>query len=203
VNCSRRVPDSSIARPRPRVTRLAVATAAVLALTTSAPFGIGCVSVAGAASSARFAVPDWTLRATDGKEVSLHGALAKGPVLVSFWALWCVPCLKELPHLDALARETAGRLTVFAVNEDAPRGVARVRPYLQSKRLGLTVPLDTAGDVARKMQVGGSLPFLVLYDARGAEVYRHLGYHEGDEAKLREKVLALLGDSTAVAAPAP
>jgi len=183
-----------------------MATAVVLALMTFTPLGIPVVSAAGAASSAapaRFAVPDWTLRTTDGKEVGLHAALSRGPVLVSFWALWCVPCLKELPHLDALARETAGRLTVLAVNEDATRGVARVRPYLQSKRFGLTVPLDTAGDVARKMQVGGSLPFLVLYDSRGAEVYRHVGYHEGDGAKLREKVMALLGDSAAVAAPTP
>ena len=206
MNRSRGVSNSSTARPRPCATLPAVVTAAVLALMTFAPLGTPMVSVAGAASAAapaRFAVPDWTLRTTDGKEVGLHAALSRGPVLVSFWALWCVPCLKELPHLDALARETAGRLTVLAVNEDAPRSVARVRPYLQSKRIGLTVPLDTAGDVARKLQVGGSLPFLVLYDARGTEVYRHLGYHEGDEAKLREKVLALLADSAVVAAPTP
>ena len=81
--------------------------------------------------------------------------------------------------------------------------VARVRPYLQSKKFGLIVPLDTAGDVARKMQVGNSLPFLVLYDRQGKEVYRHLGYHEGDEAKLREKVMALLGDGAAGTVPAP
>lgn len=136
--------------------------------------------------------PDWTLRTADGREVSLHGALAKGPVLVSFWALWCNPCLRELPHLDALAKETEGRLTVLAVNEDGPRSVARVRPYLAAKGLHLTVPLDTAGDVSRRMQVGATLPFLVLFDAQGREVHRALGYREGSEAELRAKVLALL-----------
>ncbi len=107
-----------------------------------------------------------------------------------------------MPHLDALARDTAGRLTVLAVNQDGPRGVARVRPYLQSKKLGLTVPLDTSGDVARQMQVGGILPFLVLYDARRQELYRHVGYREGDEATLRDKVMALLGDAAADSAGA-
>jgi thiol-disulfide isomerase/thioredoxin len=138
--------------------------------------------------------PDWTLRTTDGATVRLSTALSKGPVLVSFWALWCAPCLSELPHLDALARETAGRVTVFAVNADTPQGVARVRPYLQSKQLGLTVPLDTAGNVQRLLAVGGILPFLVLYDGQGNEAYRHVGYREGDEVVLREKVLALLGE---------
>lgn len=136
--------------------------------------------------------PDWSLRTSAGTTVRMGEALAKGPVLVSFWALWCAPCLKELPHLDALARETTGRLTVLAVDADSQQGVARVRPYLQSKKLTLTVPLDTAGDVQRLLQVGGTLPFLVLYDAQGREVYRHIGYREGDEVVLRERVSALL-----------
>jgi len=191
--------------PRPRLTRLAAAAAAVLVLAALAPCGPLALPEVGAteqAAPARPAVPDWTLRTADGGEVSLHGALARGPVLVSFWALWCNPCLKELPHLDALARDTAGRLTVLAVNQDGPKSVARVRPYLQAKKLGLTVPLDTAGDVARKMQVGGILPFLVLYDAGGNELYRHIGYREGDEATLREKVKVLLGEAPADSAGA-
>lgn len=205
------IPDRGVLRivgacPRPRAARWAVATAAALILSGIPPFGIPVLSNAGTAQEAlpaRPAVPDWTLRTTEGKEVSLHGVLREGPVVVSFWALWCGPCLKELPHLDALAKDTAGRLTVLAVNQDGPRSVARVRPYLQSKGIRLTVPLDTSGDVARKMQVGGSLPFLVLYDRQGKEVYRHLGYHEGDEAKLREKVMTLLGGAPAKTPPAP
>ena len=156
-----------------------------------------------APTSGSFAVSDWTLRAADGKEVSLHGSLAKGPVLVSFWALWCNPCLRELPHLEALANETAGRLTVLAVNQDGPRSVARVRPYLRSKGIRMIVPLDTAGDVARAMQVGGILPCVLLYDARGREVYRNFGYHEGGEVALRAKVLELIGGAPPDSATTP
>lgn len=187
--------------PRPRCARRAAAAAAAAAvlilamLALSVPAAAPIASAATPVSPARPGVPDWTLRTADGGEISLHGALAQGPVLLSFWALWCNPCLHELPHLDALARDTAGRLTVLAVNQDSPRSVARVRPYLQSKKLGLTVPLDTSGDVARRMQVGGILPFLVLYDANGNEMYRHIGYREGDEAMLRDKVMALLGEA--------
>lgn len=140
------------------------------------------------------AAPDWRLRTADGKQVGFHEALARGPVLVSFWALWCRPCLKELPHLDELAAETEGRLTILAVNCDSPKSVAKVRPYLRSKKYGLTVPLDTSGDLCRRMQVGGMIPFLTLYDSDGKEVYRHVGYKEGDEHELRKVVLKLLGE---------
>jgi hypothetical protein len=67
-----------------------------------------------------------------------------------------------------------------------------VRPYLKAKGLDLTVPLDTAGDVSRLLQVGGTIPFLVLFDADGREVYRHVGYKEGDEQELRRVVRELL-----------
>jgi thiol-disulfide isomerase/thioredoxin len=138
-------------------------------------------------------IPNWTLRCVDGTDVDFHEALAEGPVLVSFWALWCKPCLAELPHLDDLARETKGKLTVLAVNMDNPKGVARVRPYIKSKGYEMRIPLDTAGDVGRKLQIGSSVPFLVLYDAAGKEIYKHVGYKEGDERELRGRVSALLG----------
>lgn len=177
------------------------------------PAALACLALTAAAAGGAPAppppggLPDWSLRCADGTTVRFQEALAQGPVLVGFWALWCGPCLKELAHLDDLARETAGRLTVLAVNQDGPRSVAKVRPYLQARGLRLRVPLDTAGDVSRKLQVGGVIPFVLLYDAQGREVYRHVGYREGDEQQLREQVLRLLagddvgGDAAGAQAP--
>ncbi len=139
-----------------------------------------------------YAVPDWTLEDVAGNAVSLHDQLDRGPVLISFWALWCGPCLKELPHLDALAAEYAGELTVLSVNADSPRSVHKVPSYVATKGYdNLTVVLDTSGDVQRKMQVPGTLPFLVLLDAQGHEIYRHVGYREGDEAELHEAIAGM------------
>ena len=188
------MPPHATARPS-RSRELRPTLLLALAVSVLAGMEIPRLARAGEAGrdTAAYAVSDWRLAAADGGESSLYGALAHGPVLVSFWALWCAPCLRELPHLDSLARETAGRLTVLAVNQDSPRGVARVRPYLHTRGLHLTVPLDTSGEVARQTQVGDELPFMVLYDARGREVYRHIGYHEGDEVALRARVMKLLG----------
>ncbi len=43
---------------------------------------------------------------------------AEGPVLVDFWAEWCGPCKMIAPHLEALAADKAGQLTVAKVNID-------------------------------------------------------------------------------------
>lgn len=164
--------------------------AVVVAALAVVLLGIGLPAMAAESKS----TPDWFLRTVDGKEVQFHAALDRGPVLVSFWALWCAPCLKELPHIDALAKEFGEQLTVLAVNTDTQRSVSRVRPYLRSKGYRVTVPLDTAGELTRKLQVGNSIPFTVLYDRTGKAVYRHLGYRDGDEQKLRAEVEALLAE---------
>jgi thiol-disulfide isomerase/thioredoxin len=178
---------------------LACAASAVATLFILA--GAPVAGAAGEKTPAAGGISDWSLRTIEGKEVRFSEALTRGPVLLSFWATWCGPCLTEMPHLDALARETKGRLTVYAISIDSPKSVAKVRPYMKSKGFDLIVPLDTAGEVNRLLQVGTAVPYLVLYDRSGKEVYHHVGYRAGDERELRSRVDALLAarpDSVAV-----
>jgi thioredoxin 1 len=46
------------------------------------------------------------------------------PVLVDFWAVWCMPCRAIAPMIDALADEYQGRVKVGKVNTDDARNTA-------------------------------------------------------------------------------
>jgi len=158
---------------------------------------------AGRAAAQDIVAADWELETADGGRVAFHEELARGPVVLSFWATWCRPCLKELPRLDELAGGYAGRVAFLAVNTDNSRAVAKVAPYLEAAKFGnLRVPMDTGGQVQQLLQVGGVLPFVALYDARGREVYRHVGYKEGDELELAAAIEALLASPAGAAADA-
>src|SRR2546423_1445489 len=45
--------------------------------------------------------PAVTLQMLDGSRVELASLLGKKPIYLKFWATWCVPCRKQMPHLQA------------------------------------------------------------------------------------------------------
>ena len=52
-------------------------------------------------------IPDLTIQDLDGSLINLR-ALKGTPLVVNFWASWCVPCRQEAPVLPAAARRMAG-----------------------------------------------------------------------------------------------
>ena len=68
-------------------------------------------------ASLRALEADFTLPDLAGKMVSLR-KLRGRPVLVSFFATWCPPCVEEAPSIEDLARRVGDKATVLVVSVD-------------------------------------------------------------------------------------
>ena len=88
------------------------------------------------------------------------------PVLVSFWAVWCPPCRRELADLSDLRSRLSGTaVVVFAVN--LGDGRERIARFLADQPApGLPVLLDDAKSTAGAWHVRG-LPVSYAVDSSG------------------------------------
>ena len=139
---------------------------------------------------------DFTLNDLAGRSQTLSEIYPKGPVLLNFWATWCLPCAKEFPHLQRLHdhyRESG--FQVLAISVDGPDRLAKVSSFVG--RYGYTFPvlLDTESKVVTLYNPQLVLPYSVLVDRSGRVRYVHQGYSPGDEGPIEQKIIALLAET--------
>lgn len=135
-------------------------------------------------------LPSVNIKTLDGKTFNTQDITNDGkPVIISFWALWCKPCQKELDAFNENYEdwnEESG-LKIFAISIDDARSTAKVLPFASGKDWEFDVLLDPNGDFKRAMNVN-MIPHTFLLDGNGKIVYQHTSYYEGSEEELYELV---------------
>jgi thiol-disulfide isomerase/thioredoxin len=152
--------------------RNAIATG-VGALAAAAGIGAALWAGRGRESSANL----WSLRfrRPGGGEIALAEFRGR-PLLLNFWATWCVPCVTEMPLLarfHAEHRAAGWQVLGLAVDQEAP-----VRKFLLDHSIDFPIALaDAEGlDLARALgNTAGGLPFSVALGRDGRVRTRKLG----------------------------
>ena len=134
-------------------------------------------------------LPNIDLKTLDGKSFSSSDLAVENKVtIISLWATWCVPCLKELDAINEIYFDWQAETNVelFAVSVDDSRTVNRVKPLINGKGWDYTILLDTNNDFKRAL--GAATVPLTLLVKDNKIVYRHSGYSPGAEYELYEKI---------------
>ena len=129
-------------------------------------------------------LPDFTALCTDGSEFRLSEQRGK-VVVINLWATWCTPCVRELPHFDALLRERPEELAVLAVH--TPPVTSDVGAYLAEFSYTMPFTVDEEGSLSEGWDVSTVLPQTLILDREGVVTYNQPG-------ALSEEELAALVD---------
>lgn len=135
-------------------------------------------------------LPSVNIKDLKGQPFSTDNITNDGkPIIVSFWATWCKPCVRELTTIadvyDDWVKETGVKLV--AVSIDDSRSAPLVAPMINGKGWEYQVLLDPNSDFKRAMNVV-TVPQTFLLNGKGEVVWQHTTFAEGDELELIDLV---------------
>jgi peroxiredoxin len=163
--------------------RLALAVLVSLAILASAPHALAGGENAG----------DFTLPSLSGDNVSLSDHLGKKVILVSFFATWCAPCIKEMGKLDTMQKELADRgFQVISISVDEARDKSKVKALIKRMRYSPPVLLDSDSKVINTYNPRKDMPWTMIIGLDKQIHHKKKGFTDGDEKKIRKWVEALL-----------
>lgn len=116
------------------------------------------------------AAPDFDLESLSGERLRLQDLSGK-PVVINFWATWCIPCEAEMPLLQESYERNPG-LEVLAVNFAEPS--TDVQAFVDKHGLTFDILLDPRAIVQTLYRVRG-YPTTYFVDGEGVIQGVHIG----------------------------
>ncbi|MGY0391059.1 TlpA family protein disulfide reductase [Bizionia sp. KMM 8389] len=98
--------------------------------------------------------------------------------LINFWAMWCVPCVKELPFIEAYA-EAHPEVEVLLVSMDFPKDIeTKLKPFLKSKHITSKVVILDDPDANTWIDKvspnwSGAIPFTIIFNKDKRAYFEH------------------------------
>ena len=136
--------------------------------------------------------PNLKIRLIDGSDISLNEFYKDGPLLIDFWATWCVPCKKLMKYLNQYHQEYRNEgFKVLMINTDSPRSIGKVKSYIKSQNYKFFVGVDPNKVISKKLN-SIVMPTTILINQSGDIVWRHQGYIKGEEIQIKKQIESLL-----------
>jgi len=129
-------------------------------------------------------LPGLHLTDLDGHPVSVD-RLRGRPVLLNYWATWCIPCRAEMPEIQHEASVWGAKVAIVGVDDGEDS--ATISSFIRDIGVTYTIWRDPTGEVERLLKAPG-LPFTIFLDREGTVRRVFLGQMTRDyiDARLRE-----------------
>ena len=125
-----------------------------------------------------FASADFTIYDGDGNKVRLSDFAGK-PIILNFWASWCVPCKKEMPDFNEKYLEYGDEIQFLMVDFARDDKIEDAQKYVSDMGFEFPVYYDIDGDAFLAYEIT-AFPTTIVFDADGNVVDRYRGTISGE-----------------------
>ena len=135
-------------------------------------------------------LPSIDIKKIDNSNINTNTFQNDGnPIIISFWATWCKPCILELGTINEVYEDWQEETNVklIAISTDNIQNLTKVIGIKNSEEWEYEVYIDSNREFARAMGVR-PIPHTFLLDENKNIVWEHTGYSPGDEEDLFDQI---------------
>lgn len=139
-------------------------------------------------------IPSIDIKTLEGKTINTASFDNNGdPIVISFWALWCKNCIKELEAISEIYEDWQDETNVklIAISIDDSRNTSKLKPFINSKGWEYEIYHDPNSDFKRALGIN-QIPHTFLLNGKNEIISEHVGYTDGQEEELYDKIKKLI-----------
>ena len=138
-------------------------------------------------------LPSVQLKDIHGRTVNVSEISNDGnPVVISFFATWCKPCMRELKAISEVYPDWQDEtgMKLIAVSVDDAQDTPEVKALVAAEGWEYDVLLASNEDFKRAFGIQ-NIPHVLVFDGQGNLIMSHSGYTEGGEHEIIEKIRSI------------